>query len=1672
MDLSIPPNLPVDVQESLNEMINDYRVENLTRKGYETKRKLLLERYNLSSSPFRKDRKHISNIRENTIRIPGRNQSLSSTLGALRSTSTVPDNTSGFSSIKSHKDLTSENLSSIYRVTTVNSTSNRSSPLVRHGRTHSTQLSLSSFDPLVENSVFNPMIPLLPREGITNNEINPMYKDLNLQSISLTQILRGRFENFSRENAMINVDAKGKDNYISWEKLYLRAERIAHEMSKKKLFKNQKVLLWYNKDEIIEFSIALLGCFIAGMTAIPASFEAYTLGEIKEIINMTGSKFVLISNECHKQVNNLRSTSNNTKIKLINNAFFETVTFLKTDDLGTYSRAKKAAHTFDTPSIAYIEFTRTPLGRLSGVVIKHDTLMSQFKVLAEILDSRTMPNWKKMNIIKPYNKKHLLTMANKRQVSRFTVMNTLDPTRSTGLIFGVLFTIFTGNLLISINDNLITRPGAYENLINKYGADILLNDQLQLKQVVINYLENPEIIMAERKKSKADFGCIKCCLTSCSTIDTDVTEMVVHKWLKNLGCIDAPSVYSPILTLLDFGGIIISTKDQLGGLENFPIHEPKLRLQDDLFINREKLKGNIVEPSITAMIDSSSSFKDYLKVQTFGFPLPNTLLCVVNPDDSTLVSDLTVGEIWVSSSHLINEFFQLDKINAFVFNAKLNYSKMYSYVLKNSRMNQPHQRNLAEEKLETVMDLCPQDTQFLRTKLMGFVFNGKIYILSLIEDMFLQNKLIRLPNWAHTSDLSRAKKELKDNLNDTTNNLDKSNDWESNTIDSNPTSSSSEKDRRMVQTHYLQQITETLVRTINTIYEVSAFELNHHKEEHFLVMVIESSLAKKKKYDTSSNIDENKVITKYRPDKVLEKKMNDLTDQIYRILWIFHKIIPMCILVVPKGTLPRRYCSLEIANSTVEKKFMGGELESSFIKFQVDHIILDYIPHSIYYNESIFSERLSKLRRICLEESNNSGDFNNFQDSGIDYRDVSFDSWDKSKKLTDFASILEVLESRIQTLTNKVAFTEFGESINSGSKTSESMNVRNISWSNLELTISSFLKKIVSSKTPLKPDDRVIIIAENSIDYVAINIACLYCNFVLIPLPPLKEKTIERDLRYLTEIVKIYKVKRIFIDIKMHNLLNNNNIAAKVFKRYKHLVPKITIISKIKRKEGLPIRSFKKILQEKFHYKPGKKTLTSPRIVWIDHEYSLNKDIHVTMTHSTLMNTCKVMKETLQLSPSSSIFSLCSHTKGLGFILSCLIGIYIGSTTSLFNYDSVITYPKYFLMEIQNQNPKDLFLTMDTFAVLLDRAARLIDPKSSSNTDLSITQPKNGKKRSAIQTSNLRFDMFRNVKNIMIPFRGRPEISKIDTVLLKAQKIFIKREQINIIYQHHFNPFVSLHSYLDVPPIEFFADPTSLREGIVREAPAGFRGLRLQDSGVVPVCTNVAIVNPETSLPCYEGEIGEIWCCSEANAFNYSICRNGKLVRDEFISEQFKSKLNVDTDNGLTYLRTGDIGFIRTVEVTNSNGDLVRLNLLYVLGSINETIELLGLTHFVGDLERTVIDAHRSITNCIIAKAGGLLICLVKCKPGCSELYANVSALIVSELLNKNGVILDLCTFMKPSGAGAYSISGEWKKNRSTIMKDWFSQELLIEDQFGINYGENISIYLLSEFNKDNKQLT
>ena len=248
---------------------------------------------------------------------------------------------------------------------------------------------------------------------------------------------------------------------------------------------------------------------------------------------------------------------------------------------------------------------------------------------------------------------------------------------------------------------------------------------------------------------------------------------------------------------------------------------------------------------------------------------------------------------------------------------------------------------------------------------------------------------------------------------------------------------------------------------------------------------------------------------------------------------------------------------------------------------------------------------------------------------------------------------------------------------------------------------------------------------------------------------------------------------------------------------------------------------------------------------------------------------------------------------------------------------------------------------------------------------------------------------------------------------------------------------------MSIEPIELWLDPRALRRGLVYpvDPDTDPGALRMQDSGMVPVSTQIAIVNPETCQLCHIGEYGEIWVQSEASAKSFY------MSKQEFDAERFNGRI-MGGDPNVTYVRTGDLGFLHNVtRPIGANNQPVEMQILFVLGNIGETFEVNGLNHFPIDIENSVEKCHRNIApgGCAVFQAGGLVVILV-------EVYrkaylASIVPVIVDAVLNEHQLVVDIVAFV---GQGDFPRSRLAEKQRGRILASWVTRKLRTIAQFGI----------------------
>ncbi|MBV9787774.1 MAG: amino acid adenylation domain-containing protein, partial [Chloroflexi bacterium] len=105
---------------------------------------------------------------------------------------------------------------------------------------------------------------------------------------------------------------------------------------------------------------------------------------------------------------------------------------------------------------------------------------------------------------------------------------------------------------------------------------------------------------------------------------------------------------------------------------------------------------------------------------------------------------------------------------------------------------------------------------------------------------------------------------------------------------------------------------------------------------------------------------------------------------------------------------------------------------------------------------------------------------------------------------------------------------------------------------------------------------------------------------------------------------------------------------------------------------------------------------------------------------------------------------------------------------------------------------------------------------------------------------------------------------------------------------------------------------------------------------------SVAIVDPETTIECAPGQVGEIWVSSPSTAQGYW----NQPAESE---RSFDARLAGDHDAG-PFLRTGDLGFLHAGE-------------LFVTGRIKDLIIIRGRNHYPQDIELTVERSHPALRS-------------------------------------------------------------------------------------------------------------
>ncbi|KAI5924962.1 acyl-CoA ligase [Camillea tinctor] len=1371
---------------------------------------------------------------------------------------------------------------------------------------------------------------------------------------NIAAVLRHRARTTAKLPAYWVLDSKGKEiASITWDKLASRAEKVAQVIrDKSSLYRGDRVALIYRDSEIIDFAIALMGCFIAGVVAVP----------INDLQDYAKLNLILTSTQAHLALttdNNLKSFQRDITTQKLN--WPKGVEWWKTNEFGSYHPKKKDdVPPLSVPDLAYIEFSRAPTGDIRGVVLSHRTIMHQMACLSAIVQA--VPGHGAGDT---FNR--TLRDKNGRLIgggaSSEILLSYLDPRQGIGMILGVLLNVYSGHTTVWVENKAVNSPGLYAHLITKYKATLMIADYPGLRTAAFNYQQDPMTTRNFKKGMEPNFQHVKLCLIDTLTVDSEFHEVLADRWLRPLRNPRAREVVAPMLCLPEHGGMVISVRDWLGGEERMgcPLkleldvesetEEEKDEEKDketaaapsngfgsllgggtttqkerdasndlsEVLLDREALKTN--EVVVLAIGEETrkraTTEPNIVRVGAFGYPIPDATLAVVDPETGLLASPQSVGEIWVDSPSLSGGFWALPKHTEQIFHAR------------------PYKFEPGDPTP------TPVEPEFLRTGLLGTVIEGKVFVLGLYEDRIRQKV-----EWVeHGHEVAEHRY------------------------------------------FFVQHIVVSILRNLSKqVFDCSAFDV-FVNEEHLPIVVLESSAAS------------TAPATSGAPPRQLDTALLDsLSERCMEVLMQEHHLRVYCVMITAPNSLPRvnKNGRREIGNMLCRREFDLGNLPCVHVKFGVEHAVLN-LPIGVDPLGGIWSDMASNSRADILGPTDK-------QYSGIDRREVVIDDR-TSTPLNNFSSISDLIQWRVARQPEELSYCTIDGRGKEG---------KGITWRKFDTKVAA-VAQYLRNKVKIRARDHVMLMYTHSEDFIFAVHACINLGAVVIPAAPMDERRLNEDVPAFLHLIHDYGIKAVLVNNEVDHLLRTKTVSQHIKQSAQVLkigVPNTYNTSKPP-KQNSGLRDLG-ITIDPAWIQPG-----YPVVIWA-YWTPDQRRISVQLGHDTILGMCKVQKETCQMTSSRPVLGCVRSTTGLGFIHSCLMGIYIGT-------------PTYLLSPVEfAQNPISLFLTLsrykikDTYATpqMLDHAMNSMPGKGFTMHEL---------------------------KNLMISAESRPRVDVFQKVRLHFAATGLDRTAINTVYSHVLNPMVASRSYMCIEPIELWLDQRALRRGLIIpvDPESDPKALLVQDSGMVPVSTQIAIVNPESRLLCTDGEYGEIWVDSEAcvKAFYGS--------KDPFDAERFDGR-TIDGDPNISYVRTGDLGFLHSVSrPIGPGGALVDMQVLFVLGNIGETFEINGLSHFPMDIEASVERCHRNIvpSGCAVFQAGGLVVVLVEVSR--KAYLASIVPVIVNAILNEHQIVIDIIAFVNK---GDFPRSRLGEKQRGKILAGWVTRKMRTVAQFAIRDADSLSM--------------
>uniref|UniRef100_A0A7N8XL20 Disco-interacting protein 2 homolog Ba n=1 Tax=Mastacembelus armatus TaxID=205130 RepID=A0A7N8XL20_9TELE len=547
----------------------------------------------------------------------------------------------------------------------------------------------------------------------------------------------------------------------------------------------------------------------------------------------------------------------------------------------------------------------------------------------------------------------------------------------------------------------------------------------------------------------------------------------------------------------------------------------------------------------------------------------------------------------------------------------------------------------------------------------------------------------------------------------------------------------------------------------------------------------------------------------------------------------------------------------------------------------------------------------------------------------------------------------------------------------------------------------------------LNTGDNVVLLYPPGIDLIAAFYGCLYAGVIPVTVRPPHPQNLAATLPTVRMIIDVSKAACILTTQPLMRILRSREAAASVNVK---TWPTIIDTDDLPRKRPPHI------------YKPP----TAEMLAYLDFSVSTTGMLTgVKMSHAAVSTLCRSIKLQCELYSSRQIAICLDPYCGLGFVLWCLSSVYSG-------HQSILIPP----LELESSLPLWLstlsqYKIRDTFC---------------SYSVMELCTKGLGTQTEMLKTRGVNLSC---VRSCVVIAEERPRLALTQSFSKLFKDLGLSPRAVSTAFGSRVNLAICLQGTAGPDPSTVYVDMKSLRHDRVRLVERGApQSLPLMESGTILPGVRVIIVNPETRGPLGDSHLGEIWVNSPHSASGYYTIYGEESLQ----ADHFNTRLSFGEPHTL-WARTGYLGFIKRTELLDCKilmssrhweiyleslsinkyfSAIDRHDALFVVGSLDETLELRGLRYHPIDIETSVSRAHRSIAESAVFTWTNLLVVVAELS-GSEQEALDLVPLVTNVVLEEHHLIVGVVVIVDP---GVIPINSRGEKQRMHLRDSFLADQL------------------------------